>query len=336
MPDLSSMPDADLREILEQVLAFEDLNSALRYLCYGLDHLFPCDVAGVIVSEEGNTTIVVNLAKSVAREFVSHLDSTIVTQYEAHAGRSLVRETLMTEVHGAPIQQGRSTIPGSLMTVPLREGGTLRGLLALAATPPNAFSQADEIELQWAAGWIALVLRSLLRMRKISSYDALTGLFNRRRIEDEVEQALAMARRYDHAVALILADIDGLKEINDVHGHLMGDETLREFADLLRRTVRISDIVGRLGGDEFVVILPRSQAATAEVFAERLRAEVRRHIFCSDAQRLRLTVSIGISDSVIAGLESYGTNLFATADQALYAAKHAGRNRACRADKLPR
>jgi diguanylate cyclase (GGDEF)-like protein len=335
MPDEFPMPDAALLEILEQVLTFEDLNSALRYLCYGLEHLFPCDAVGILVADEESATIVATLAKSVAKDFVSHLDSKIVSQYETHSGQTLARESLLTEVHGAPLNPEGSTIPGSMMTITLREGGTVKGLLGMAATPPNAFGAPDTERLDWASGWIGLTLRALLRMRKMSSYDPLTGLFNRRRIEDELEQSLAMARRYDHAVGLVIVDVDELKEVNDVHGHLVGDEVLREFAGLLKKNARASDIVGRLGGDEFVVILPRAQAAAAQIFAERLCAEVRRHTFRADSRHLRLTASIGISDSVIAGLETYGTNLLATADQALYAAKKAGRNKVVRADKLP-
>lgn len=334
MPEPKPWPEQELRDVLEQVLAFEDLNSALRYLCYGMGDLFPCDAAGILVPEAGSSTLIVNLAKSVAPQFVSLMTHEILARYQSYAGGEVPGGTPYTEVHGAPSEASFSSVVGDSIHTVLRDGNNVFGLLVLCATAHGAFSDEDNDRLQWSNGWIALALRALMRIRHASSHDALTGLYNRRRIEDEVEQALAQARRYDHSVGLVLADIDAFKQINDTHGHLIGDQVLREMADLLKKTARMSDIVGRLSGDEFVVLLPRAQVTAAAHFAERFRKAVRQKVFCEEAGGLRVTVSLGVSDSVIAGLETFGTNLFHTADEALYASKQAGRNTVTCADIL--
>jgi diguanylate cyclase (GGDEF)-like protein len=113
--------------------------------------------------------------------------------------------------------------------------------------------------------WLAF-----LSMNEQATRDWLTGLHNRRYFEETLADHVESANRYGRELSLILFDIDGFKQINDTRGHEAGDEVLRQFADLLKTTARKADIVCRFGGDEFAVILPETNRASAERFAERV------------------------------------------------------------------
>jgi len=155
--------------------------------------------------------------------------------------------------------------------------------------------------------------------------DDLTGLANRRQAEEALGSELARAERLGGSVGLILADLDDFKAINDRHGHPTGDVVLREFADVLLETVREIDVAARWGGEEFAVILPGTDLEGAAQLAERLRLAIAgRQLVALDGARLQFTASFG------AGNSRGGTGLRALveiADNALYRAKRAGKNR---------
>ena len=125
-----------------------------------------------------------------------------------------------------------------------------------------------------------------------------------------------------------MIDLDHFKRVNDTYGHLVGDDVLRDVAQLLSDTIRGSDIVARYGGEEFLVLLPETDDDGAESFAERIRAAVEAHVVQQDAggAALRLTASVGVAVFPAARIESV-EDLFARADAALYRAKADGRNR---------
>jgi diguanylate cyclase (GGDEF)-like protein len=154
--------------------------------------------------------------------------------------------------------------------------------------------------------------------------DAKTGLLNATAWQREADTEIARALRGGESLALLLADVDHFKRVNDTHGHLAGDEVLRGLAAELRQQVRGSDVVGRFGGEEFVVLLPRADAAEACKIAERLRHRASVMGVYTDGVALDVTISIGV-----AVLGPHGQDLFellAAADSALYRAKDAGRN----------
>ena len=157
--------------------------------------------------------------------------------------------------------------------------------------------------------------------------DELTGLYNRRYIFAHFNEMLARAPESGSDVALMMFDIDHFKSVNDHHGHPVGDEVLRELAGRAVRQVRSVDLVGRIGGEEFVVVMPETSLAGAVVVAERLRAAVAAEPFTvqGGSKKLPVTISVGVAVGGEEGrtLES----LLKRADDALYSAKNAGRNR---------
>lgn len=159
----------------------------------------------------------------------------------------------------------------------------------------------------------------------ISRTDVLTGLYNRRHLEEHLVQQVSAARRHGHGMALLLLDIDHFKSINDTVGHAGGDVVLREVAARVRDSVRREDIPGRWGGEEFLVLLPFLTADGARALGERLRIAVaEKPVDIGDGQQVPVTASLGGA----AGVDDGGPEeLVRRADAALYAAKNAGRNR---------
>lgn len=165
------------------------------------------------------------------------------------------------------------------------------------------------------------------RLVHLASHDALTGLFNRRRFEEEVAHQLAQAQRFGTRGALLFLDLDNFKRVNDSLGHRAGDELLCSVAGLLRESLREADVVARLGGDEFAVFLSQADGARAEAAAEQLLQAARGHTHLVGEQVVGTTLSIGI-----ALVPDHGTTveeLLVRADLAMYEAKDSGRNGVC-------
>ncbi len=160
------------------------------------------------------------------------------------------------------------------------------------------------------------------QLRKLAVTDVLTGLRNRRAFEERLVMEFSMARRRKRELAVLLLDVDNFKQINDRYGHAAGDEVLQKLGALLKTTVRLPDLPARYGGEEFVVLLPESGEESALGLARRIMERVAAEQWNNE----RMTVSIGMAamnESLVNGLQ-----LVALADEALYAAKRAGKNRA--------
>jgi diguanylate cyclase (GGDEF)-like protein len=161
--------------------------------------------------------------------------------------------------------------------------------------------------------------RAEARLRRLVTEDDLTGLRNRREFVARARVALALGRRYRHSVAILLIDLDRFKEVNDRFGHQAGDRALVRVARVLRHELRESDTAARIGGDELVALLPQTGIAAAAQVAERIRRAV-----AGDPGEPPVTVTIGCAAA--SGPRSQLGRLLRAADQALYAAKAAGRN----------
>jgi diguanylate cyclase len=161
-------------------------------------------------------------------------------------------------------------------------------------------------------------------LRTLSRVDGLTGVYNRRYWEARASEEFERCKRGGSAAILMLLDIDHFKNINDQHGHSMGDEVLRGFGALLTSQLRGIDVIGRYGGEEFAIVLVDASTADAERLAERLRVAAANRRFGAN-HSLQCTVSIGVAQ-VLPTMKHFGEWLNA-ADQALYEAKAQGRNR---------
>jgi len=176
----------------------------------------------------------------------------------------------------------------------------------------------------------AIDLTQINKLVKESLTDPLTGLYNRRYMDQCLQVEIAKASRYKFDLALLLLDLDYFKLINDHYGHQVGDQVLADVSALVVHELRDSDILVRYGGEEFIVIAPNTSPVNAKILAERIRKRIETHHFVVAAKELqpieiKLTISIGVSnyDDTISSQES----LIHTADKNLYLAKEQGRNR---------
>jgi two-component system, cell cycle response regulator len=209
---------------------------------------------------------------------------------------------------------------------------------AYAPYPYGLFSWSAQISrlimmLTAAALSIALVSRSQ-RLLQLATSDPLTGLFNRGYVDDRLAMELSRAQRYGKALTVAVADADHFKALNDTHGHAAGDVVLKKLAGLLRGSFRQSDTTGRYGGEEFVVILPETDMETARRKVESLREVIASTpIELRDRREpVRVTISAGLASFPEDGSDA--AELFATADERMFAAKREGRNRVVAASEV--
>ena len=160
--------------------------------------------------------------------------------------------------------------------------------------------------------------------RYMSVTDPLTGLYNRRHFEDNLEREFLRAVRYDNNLSFAIIDVDFFKKVNDTYGHSCGDYVLKEVAYLILQTFRKTDMVFRYGGEEFAVIITETPIEKAVIPLERLRKSISEYPFFYNGTKIKITVSIGVSE-VNKQTESVH-QLFENADKALYKAKENGRN----------
>ena len=257
------------------------------------------------------------------------------------AQRFLISPTLQQLAEAAA--DGGESPPG-LMTVGDPDGGTftLRGRSYRSAGGFTIVAEHDVTELARVGDTAMQLTEELSKLtrelhsanrrlqqreaevRLLSQTDQLTGLANRRRLDEAVRQELARIARHGGRLSVVMTDIDHFKRVNDEFGHETGDLVLREYASVLKEGVREIDLAARFGGEEFVLLLPGTEAGAAAMLAERIRARL-------EATRLgplprAVTASFGVAE-LRAG-ESWDSVL-KRADDALYAAKNGGRNRVC-------
>lgn len=226
--------------------------------------------------------------------------------------------------------------PACVAAVPLSRQGRMIGCLALGSLQPERFvagMASDFIERLGSI--IAICLENVInneRLKWIGLTDSLTGVNNRRYLELRLQEEIARARRHEFSLSCLYIDIDHFKKINDSVGHQGGDEVLQEVARRIKAELRLSDALGRFGGEEFVVLLIDALLPHALHVAERIRASVAQQVVdLSEGSGLNVSVSIGVSElSTIdrdCHKERVGQQLIGRADEALYRAKAAGRNR---------
>jgi diguanylate cyclase (GGDEF)-like protein len=222
----------------------------------------------------------------------------------------------------------------SCIIVPLKGGGQVRGVLNLADKEGGG-SFDEEIDLPVVEQIAELIGAGIYNvelyreMERRAKTDSLTNLANRRGVEEALVREIDRSRRYGSRLTVMMLDVDQLKDVNDKVGHPAGDAVLTSLAAILLEAVRKVDVPGRWGGDEFIVVLPDTAGAQAEQLARRLQARVRERPPQVQGRPVAASVSIGVAEyQKDETLES----LIRRVDQAMYAAKHGGRDRIAIAD----
>jgi diguanylate cyclase (GGDEF)-like protein len=217
--------------------------------------------------------------------------------------------------------------PGAELVVPLDAGAERMAVLVLGSRISDKLYGRAELELAGTlsfAAAIALKNSELVeQLHSAATTDELTGLYNRRALEERLAAEISRSLRHQLHTSVLLLDLDRFKVVNDTMGHAAGDRLLIQVARILRQQCRALDVVGRLGGDEFLVILPMTKPAEAQVFVARVQKSLH-ELEASTPEFGPCTLSMGIAESPRHGTTV--SSVLAAADTALYKAKRAGRN----------
>jgi diguanylate cyclase (GGDEF)-like protein len=178
------------------------------------------------------------------------------------------------------------------------------------------------------------ILQLNKKLNKLALKDPHTEVYNRRYLKETLEKELSLAKRHAQSVSILMMDIDYFKSVNDVYGHIFGDLVLRQFAKLLKKTVRRYDSIFRLGGEEFVIISPRTDRPTSLIFANRLLKTINTHSFGNKANVIKLKLSISVASYPEDGLIIRGFDLVTFADRILNRVKEYGGNRVYSSEDL--
>ena len=251
--------------------------------------------------------------------------------------RDATTDQLYEEVRGRWSNGGLPVQTRSAIALRFSLRGQPAGVFFLRTTTEDA--PLNEQDVQFAEQVITAAVAALEKaydlenavmgqeqMRHLAETDPLTNCFNRRALMQKLEQQMDRAARYATMLTGMMIDIDNFKQINDTHGHLVGDRVLKQLSNLLKREQRSVDIVARYGGEEFVVLLPETTSAESRNFAERILRRVATHEFGESGRPVRVTISIGIA-SYPGERVTDGESLLRLADNHLYRAKSDGRNR---------
>jgi diguanylate cyclase (GGDEF)-like protein len=165
-------------------------------------------------------------------------------------------------------------------------------------------------------------------LQHLSTTDYLTGLHNHRYLQERIEEELNLSIRKRIPVSVIMVDLDHFKKVNDVYGHLFGDQVLREVAEILKKSTRACDTVARYGGEEFLILLPATELEGAVMIAERALEQIRSWKFDNEGTLVPITASSGVAGFIPSSV-GRRENLVAKADRAMYRAKELGRDQVC-------
>jgi diguanylate cyclase (GGDEF)-like protein/PAS domain S-box-containing protein len=307
-------------ELATALREIETINDALRQSEAKFRGLVSQSLAGISIIEDARFSY----ANSKFAEIFGYTPEEIlhasVIDTVAHSDRQLVASQLSRRLRGEVdrvdyvfrgLRKNRSEIDVECHSSVMDIGGK-PAIISLVVDVTERIRTEREVR----------ALQDQLREQAI--HDSLTGLYNRQSLKEFFDRELSLAERHHRTISTVMGDLDHFKAVNDTYGHLAGDEVLRVFGDLLRRSYRASDIHCRYGGEEFLILLPDMPELVAYKRTERLRAMIEKTPIPFGTSVIRVTASFGI-----ATFPQDGRNrdaLIGAADTALYAAKDAGRN----------
>lgn len=308
--------------LLEQGVAASDFHEAARAALETLGEILDTALIAVAVADPEVVLSQIHLTQSLRHEDVEEFGRRLIDRVQPRPGL-----TLEARVSGA---RGDLPLPANgaiWLPLPLRGAA---GVLAVVPQDAPDFDVSSRQLLDSLVGPLALGLdnaRLSHRLHELSTLDGLTRQLNHRAIHERLAEELERARRYKHPLSVVLCDFDFFKQINDTHGHLIGDAVLREGAVILRHCLRNTDLLGRYGGEEFLMVLPQVDLAAARMAAERLRHSLESApVRISDELEVRVTGSFGVADRDELSGTVTADLLVSLADRRLYEAKDAGRN----------
>jgi len=214
----------------------------------------------------------------------------------------------------------------TLAGVPLFNEDKLAAILVIENLPKDELEKFTILAMQFSLETKKILLYETLE--KMAITDSLTGLYVRRYFSERLEEEFGRSARHGLKFSFLMLDIDDFKKCNDTYGHLVGDVVLKGIAKIIKESIREIDLVSRYGGEEFAVLLPETSVNAATIVAERIRRKVEEGVFKAYDEKIKITLSIGLSEYPASASNS--ASLIDKADEALYRAKNAGKNVVCK------
>ncbi|RJQ29300.1 MAG: diguanylate cyclase [Peptococcaceae bacterium] len=289
-----------LQEVSMELISFLDMDSLCRYIVDKTSELLRMEEGYLFLKNKATGEMELAVAKSIQIE-----------NLKKSAGENF------------PVR------------IPLKADKLLVGEIRLGGRKGFPPDEVEKRMISILANQFALALERLKLykiMEEQSTTDGLTGVYNRRHFYEILAKEIHRVRRYRQKLSLMMIDIDDFKEINDCYGHLVGDAIIKNITEILKDTVRETDVVARYGGDEFVILMPDTDKKQAVNAAVRILNEIRGRKFEVDAVSLGVTLSAGVADYSVKDMSE--SDLLKRADEALYRAKGEGKNRVCLHDEV--
>jgi two-component system cell cycle response regulator len=313
-----------LNEITRAALQATDMTTMLQTLADRMGTLFNADGCYITLWEETQQQTIPTAAYGALRDTYSTTSSppgeVTMTASVLHAGYPLVAEDVFNSPYISP-SIAAEYLPRSLLGLPLVVDEVKLGAVLIGFNQTHHFTTEEIARGEQAAAQIALAITK----SRLAITDHLTKLYNRRGLFEIGKREIERSRRYGKSLSVIMLDIDHFKRVNDMYGHAVGDEVLCTVAERCRENIRRVDTLGRYGGEEFAILLPESSLSAACQIAERLRRCISETPIPTERAIISATVSIGV-----ASIEDDTPDLdvlINRSDDAMYAAKRAGRNR---------
>lgn len=302
--------DEVLQQILISLYRVLPYTNAAIYLLEGTDLRY---VAGYEYNEEGNPTPYNPPFQAIQIE-------SILDHEQPYFISDLTNSLALQSYFGGDRLQ-------MMINVPLLLRGDLLGMLSIGKRSENVYGDREQLLAQSFANEASIAIenaRLFKELQVMATTDELTGLYNRRDFYNIADLEFKRSSRYARPLSMIMLDIDLFKRINDTYGHPVGDQVLSQMAACCRKSVRAADIIGRYGGEEFCLMLPETEQASAYLLAERLRLLISETDLKIEKYPVHITISVGIAclRPDCTTLE----DLLRRCDEALYDAKHTGRN----------
>lgn len=322
--------------VLELIAAGDELPTVLDTLCRQIESHLPGALCSVLLLDADGTHLRHGAAPHLPQAYSRALDGVAIGEAVGACGTAAHRgeQVIVDDIAASPLWADYHTLADThglracWSTPFFSSQRKVLGTFAIYYRQPRRPAPIELAVIAHAARLASIAVerwQQISELRRLATTDQLTGLRNRAYFMDSAEVELRRNERFGHSAGALMADLDHFKRVNDQYGHAAGDEALRFFSRVLCETTRKVDLIGRIGGEEFAVLLPETGREEALQVAERLRAAVEAGSFDFAGTTIRFTVSVGVS--IRQGSDDTLDRLLARADDALYAAKHGGRNR---------
>jgi diguanylate cyclase (GGDEF)-like protein len=322
--------------VLELIACGAELSAVLDALCKRMETHLPGAMCSVLLLDCDGVHLRHAAGPSLPAEYSRAIDGVAIGPSVGSCGTAafLGEQVIVSDIASSPLWAGYGDLAEQFRlracwsTPFFSAGNKVLGTFAIYYREPRQPDYNDMLVISHGTRLASVAVerwQQVSELKRLATTDQLTGLSNRAHFMDIAEAELRRADRFNRDLAVLMLDIDFFKRINDRHGHAAGDEALRLFSRVLTKETREVDLLGRIGGEEFAIVLPETDFEAALLMAERVRAAVEQASFVfHHSAPISVTVSIGVS--LLQAGDSLDS-LLVRADNALYQAKHAGRNR---------